>query len=153
LTESRSLAGVLENVCDDNCVRIASTNGQVGGFLRTDIAPALTEGQRVLYFGDWDKQGGDIEGNTRRVLECIVGQLAWERLALTEAQVDVYDLPIIDKIDKRHKPHQSHPAVETEALSPRVITQILRDRLNSCRNPWKPFKNVQKPSVKISGAF
>jgi hypothetical protein len=44
LTESRSLAGVLRDIAREYRVRIASTNGQVGGFLRTDIAPRLWPG-------------------------------------------------------------------------------------------------------------
>jgi hypothetical protein len=66
LTESRSLAGVLRNIASEYRVRIASTNGQVGGFLHTDVAPLLQQGARVLYLGDFDLCGGQIEANTRR---------------------------------------------------------------------------------------
>ena len=48
LTESRSLAGVLRPVVREYRARIAATNGQCGGFLRTDIAPMLRPGDRVL---------------------------------------------------------------------------------------------------------
>jgi hypothetical protein len=131
LTESRSLAGVLRNLVWDYAARIASTKGQCGGFLRTVIAPQLREGDRVLYFGDWDRAGGHIEANTRRVLEKIVGKLRWERLALTEAQVTHYDLPIIEKSDSRYKDGRGrHQAVETEALSQTIILEILRDKLD-----------------------
>ena len=44
LTESRSLAGVLRPIVIEHCDRIAPTNGQCGGFLRTDIAPLLQPG-------------------------------------------------------------------------------------------------------------
>ena len=93
LTESRSLAGVLRHVVQEYRARIASTNGQVGGFLHTDIGPKLCRYACVLYFGDYDLCGGQIEDNTRRVLEQEVGPLTWERLALTEQQVKDYDLP------------------------------------------------------------
>ena len=66
LTESRSLAGVLRNIAVDYRVCIASTNGQCGGFLRTNIAPRLKPGDRVIYLGDLDLSGGQIEDNTRR---------------------------------------------------------------------------------------
>ena len=69
--------------CRDYRCRIASTNGQVGGFLHTKVAPLLSEGDRVGYLGDLDLAGGDIEANTRRVLEELVGELDWQRLALT----------------------------------------------------------------------
>jgi len=129
LTESRSLAGVLRGLCIDYCARIASTNGQVGGFLHTKIAPILSPDQRVLYLGDLDLCGGDIEANTRRVLEQIVGPLRWERLALTREQVRQYNLPTIIKHDRRFADGGVHEAVETEALSQRIIVEIVRRRL------------------------
>jgi hypothetical protein len=59
-------------------VPITSTNGQVGGFLRTEVAPMLRPYQRVLYL----------------VLQRLVaGPLHWTRLAITEDQVEQRDLP------------------------------------------------------------
>jgi hypothetical protein len=87
LTEARSVAGVQRPTVSHYRCRIAATNGQCGGFLRTEIAPLLQPGDRVLYFGDWDLSGNQIETNTRRVLEReIGGVLRWERVALTEEQ-------------------------------------------------------------------
>jgi len=127
LTESRSLAGTLRNVIIELRARIASTNGQVGGFLRTDIAPQLQPGDRVGYLGDLDLSGGQIETNTRRVLEReIGGELQWERVALTQEQVREYDLPRIVKRDRRYRDGHPHEAVETEAIGQRVLTEILR---------------------------
>jgi hypothetical protein len=126
LTESRSLAGVLRSTCRDYAVMAASTNGQAGGFLRTVIAPALRPLQRVLYLGDLDLSGGHIEENTRRVLEREVGPLDWERLALTEDQVEQYSLPAITKSDRRYKDGRPHQAVETEALQQTIIIEIVR---------------------------
>jgi len=104
LTESRSLAGVLRHIVVDYRARVASTNGQCGGFLRTNIAPQLKAGDRVIYLGDLDLSGGQIEGNTQDVLEReISGALAWERLALTKTQVREYDLPVIVKHDRRKR--------------------------------------------------
>lgn len=110
LTESRSLAGVLDNLAYRYLAPIASTNGQVGGFLRTDIAPELQPGQRVLYLGDRDLQGDQIEANTRDVLErCIGGKLDWRRIAITEAQVAARpDIPRIIKHDRRYTDGRPH---------------------------------------------
>jgi hypothetical protein len=86
----------------------------------------------VIYLGDLDLSGGQIEGNTRRVLEReIGGGLAWKRLALTEPQVRAHNLPIIVKRDRRYKDGRPHQAVETEAISQRVLIDILRDRLDA----------------------
>jgi hypothetical protein len=68
LTESRSLAGVLRPIARDYRCRIASTNGQCGGFLRTDIAPTLTPGGVVLYFGDFDWYG--LPGSWQGAAHC-----------------------------------------------------------------------------------
>jgi hypothetical protein len=133
LTESRSLGGVLRrSLAYEYLTPIAPTNGQVGGFLRTDIAPALEPGQRVLYLGDWDWQGGQIETNTRTVLEELIGgELDWERVALTEAQVRAHNLPVISKPDRRYKPVRYHDAVECEALEQPFIVGLVRARLNA----------------------
>jgi hypothetical protein len=131
LTESRSLGGVLRAQCRHYRNRIASTNGQVGGFLHTKVAPLLKEGDRVGYLGDLDLVGGDIEANTRRVLESIVGELDWQRLALTREQKEQYDLPVIIKRDKRFtNGGGEHEAVETEALSQTLIVDIVRTWLD-----------------------
>src|SRR5262245_16630579 len=130
LTESRSLAGVLRSVVSELRVRIASTNGQCGGFLRTDIAPLLRPGDNVGYVGDLDLSGGHIEDNTRRVLE-IGGDLRWERIALTAEQVEQYDLPKIIKRDRRYKDGRPHEAVETEAIKQTVLIEILRAWLSA----------------------
>jgi hypothetical protein len=127
LTESRSLAGVLRSVVHECRARIAATNGQCGGFLRTDVAPMLKPGDDVGYLGDLDLSGGHIEDNTRRVLEReIGGALNWERIALTRQQVAAYDLPVIIKRDRRYKDGRPHEAVETEAISQRVLIDVLR---------------------------
>jgi hypothetical protein len=137
LTESRSLAGALRKLAIQYATKLAATNGQVGGFLHTVVAPQLDLGDTVLYCGDWDWQGHQIENNTRRVLERLVGDLDWTRVTLTETQVDDdYDLrPLqIMKIDNRYKPSDPrylYPAVETEALKQQVIVQIVRDALDA----------------------
>jgi hypothetical protein len=145
LTESRSLAGVLKALLREYRAKVSATNGQVGGYLHTVIGPALktqyeeSDGlvPRVGYLGDLDKAGGDIEGNTKRVLEKIVGtELYWVRLALTQEQVNLYRLPVISKFDKRDK--KFHDSVETEALSQSVIVQIVKDWLEEILpNPLK----------------
>lgn len=134
LTESRSVAGALRNLAIRYCVKLAPTNGQVGGFLHTDVAPQLSPDDRVLYIGDFDWQGHQIEANTRRVLERLIGgELDWERIALTAQQLDQYDLRRlqIEKPDRRYKPVRYHPAVETEALSQQVLVGIVRAQLDA----------------------
>jgi hypothetical protein len=142
LTESRSLAGVLRSLCSEYRVRIAATNGQCGGFLHTVVVPALKPMTQVLYLGDFDLCGNQIEKNTWRVFERKVGELDWERIALTEEQVAQYRLPKITKHDRRYNDGHPHEAVETEALSQNLIVEILRNLLE--RRLPEPLADVQE---------
>jgi hypothetical protein len=132
LVESRSLGGVLYDLCADYLVSIAATNGQVGGFLRTDVAPLLQGNNReVLYLGDWDPQGHDIEANTRRVLEQATRrEIKWTRIAITQEQIRERGLTSIWKQDKRFKPAKWYEAWETEALGQAEIVRLVRDELD-----------------------
>ena len=68
--------------------------------------------------------------------------LCWERLALTASQVAAYGLPVIIKSDKRYKDGRPHEAVETEAISQRVLIDILRARLDELLP--EPLAHVQE---------
>lgn len=132
ITESRSLAGVLRPMLAEYLCPVAATNGQAGGFLHTDLAQLLDDNTRsVLYLGDLDLSGAQIEVNTRAVLSDIVGrEIEWERLALTEQQAQAYNIEPVIKADKRYTPHRLHEAIETEALFQHVIVDLVRDRLD-----------------------
>jgi hypothetical protein len=113
-----------------------------GGFLHTEVAPRLRAGDRVLYVGDHDLAGNQIEANTRDVLERKIGPLKWQRLALTAQQIAHYELPTITKHDRRYKDGRPHEAVETEALRQTVLIEILRNRLD--RLLPEPLNRVQE---------
>jgi hypothetical protein len=135
LCESRSLAGVLRRIAQDYLCPIAATNGQVGGFLHTEVAPLIAgaEIRRVLYLGDLDLSGGHIEANTRNVLEAYA-PLDWARVAITHAQVEQHGFEVKTKTDHRYKDVAVHSAVETEALGQteimRLLTAALEERVS-----------------------
>src|SRR5262245_708087 len=80
--------GVTKKWADYYRAKIAAVGGQVSGFLHNKIAPQLKPGDDVLYVGDQDYSGNQIEQRTRKVLEELIGgELAWQRIALTEDQV------------------------------------------------------------------
>lgn len=130
LCESRSLAGVLRGIASDYLCPIAATNGQTGGFLRTEVAPVVAQygRRRVYYMGDLDLSGAHIEENTRRVL-AEYGEVVWERIAITREQVREHDFPIKRKRDHRYKPAREFDAVETEALGQIEIQRLLTAKL------------------------
>jgi hypothetical protein len=155
LCESRSLAGALDDVAATYACPIASTNGQAKGFLVSKVAPTLTVNQRVLYLGDFDWCGGQIEAHTRGVLmehrlfgETVISRsptlaeqtFPWERIALTAQQVEENDLPVISKPDRRYKPVRYFDAVETEAFGQANIVEAVRARLDELLP--EPIDNV-----------
>jgi hypothetical protein len=133
ICESRTFGGVLERtLAAEYLCAVTATNGQVGGFLHTNVVPILDGNDRpVLYIGDLDLAGGDIEGNTRRVLVREAGDRDWARAALTGEQVAGHNLPVVEKIDRRFRPPRVHAAVEVEALGQGVVTAIVRAALDA----------------------
>ena len=129
LCESRSLAGVLRPIAQIYAVPIASTNGQCGGFLRTDVAPVMHPGCDVVYLGDYNRAGADIEANSRRALESAIGPLVWERLLLTASQIEEYNPPPKWKVDNRDG--QAGETYEAEALGQTELIAIFRRHLDS----------------------
>ena len=128
ITESRGVAGALRATAAEYLAPITSTNGQAGGYLRTDVAPLLTPGQRVLYLGDWNPAGSMIEADTRRVLERGTGdELDWHRLAITPTQAAATDPPLPPKpgTDRRYPDGRRR----TSATSAR----------RSARAPWPAY--------------
>jgi hypothetical protein len=132
LVESRSLGGVLRVMTSEYLVGIAPTNGQVGGFLHTEVAPVLRGNDRlVFYLGDWDRQGHQIEANTRNVLERKARRLIdWTRIAITEEQIVERGLTPIWKTDNRYNDKTPRQAWEAEALGQGTIQRLVRQTLD-----------------------
>jgi hypothetical protein len=132
ICESRTFGGVLaRTLASEYLCPVTATNGQVGDFLHTNVVPLLVGNERrVLYVGDHDLAGGDIEGNTRGVLVREAGKREWNRVALTAEQVAEYELPVVEKTDRRFRPAKVHEAVEVESLGQGVVTAIIRAALD-----------------------
>ena len=132
--ESRSLSGVLRPITYEYLAPVTATNGQSAGHLHVNVAPLLTPGRCVLYLGDFDHAGGQIEANTRRELEEIVGRsLDWERVAITQQQIVDHDpkLEPIWKTDNRYRNGLEHEAWETEALGQGAVVALVGAALES----------------------
>jgi hypothetical protein len=137
LTESRSLAGTLRNLAYECRVLLAATNGACTGFFHTKLEPYCENIVSVLYLGDHDIAGDDIEAHSRRTIEQLVREydpgfeIRWERIAVTEAQIALYGLTPIEKTDARYKGGRRFHAVETEALSQKLILSLVREALET----------------------
>lgn len=99
LCESRSLAGALNNLAATYACPIASTNGQAKGFLIVKVAPMMGPGRRVLYIGDFDHSGHQIEENNRDTLSGAAAHPG--RRATTGAVMTEIPLHTVTWADKR----------------------------------------------------
>ena len=77
---------------------------------------------------DFNISGEQIEGNTRRVLEDLVGWLDWTRVAMLPDQAA--GLPEVTKTDNRYKPARKYKSVEVEALGQQAVLDIVRAALD-----------------------
>lgn len=147
LTETRGMAGVLSRALDDYVCPVAPTGGQDAGFLRTEVARRIElAGREVLYIGDLDKAGLDIEANAKRVLSDERGLVVadgrkrgkvpgdftedlifWTRLAITTAQTK--GVKPIWKVDGRTG--KGERAWQAESLGQRRLVRIVRRALDA----------------------
>jgi hypothetical protein len=137
--EKQALADTFESFLEDRQVRIVVNKGYAGWTFLSENAQRLSEihwkdpGKRihVLYFGDFDPSGEDMDRHlvdalSHFDLQCIVD---FERIAVTEIDIEEYNLPpvpedseTLDKLDKDSRKggfvdkHGQLIAVELDAL-------------------------------------
>jgi hypothetical protein len=134
VVESESLAGLYESLVDDYRAVLVPVRGQAStGLLFNDVAPFVEAGSvNVLYVGDHDKSGYDIEASARDRLEHFSGQaLDWRRVALTAAQVEEYGLPLVERVDRRERDGRAYLVCETEAMPQAELTRLVTDGLEA----------------------
>jgi hypothetical protein len=129
IVESESLAGVLEESAYMYRVPLVPSRGQTSLSLVHEVSLFVRHGhRRVLYVGDFDRSGGEIEQSFRERVERLSGiELDWRRVALTREQVTEHRLPVTDKWDGRHRRHFA--AVETEALDQTILIPLIENAL------------------------
>ncbi len=135
ICESRSLAGVLRRIAADCLCPIVATNGQSSGsLLHNEVRPLLDGKPPVLYLGDLDLAGGQIEASTRDRLAGFGGYVEdWQRVAITAEQVAEHDFAPIVKLDKRFRDGKAYDAWETESLGQAEVERLLLTHLDRLR--------------------
>ena len=122
--ESRSLAGVLGQVCREYVVPLFPAGGFSSLTFLHEAAKHIQESGRanavILYVGDYDQAGvlidKSIEKDLRGFLEDWPGELSFERLAVNEKQIDRMGLPTRPpKASDKRSPEVTR-AVEAEAI-------------------------------------
>ncbi len=138
-TESRSIAGVIQ----DDCKELAVSLYPAGGFTSISLAFQAAEyinaeyfGRDVMifYLGDYDPAGVLIDVALERELRTHLDadvSLSFERIAITPEQIAAYDLPTKPRKASELRMPEITATVEAEAMPASVLRAILRDRIEA----------------------
>jgi hypothetical protein len=142
-TESRSIAGVIEDDCRDLCVSLYPAGGFSSITLAYEAAAQINEEHNgrdlvILYIGDYDPAGVLIdvalERELREHLDSAVS-LSFRRLGITAEQIARYDLPTKPrKVNDRRSLHIAE-TVEAEAMPAAILRRLLRKTIESFLSP------------------
>lgn len=133
--ESDSISSTILPVTDRFDVPLMTTRGQSSetfAYAAADHWKRIDAYPAVLYVGDHDPAGLDIEESLRSKLEGFYGDaVQWHRVAVTWEQVIELDLPgTPPKIKGRRKPYPYDLAVEAEALPPRLLLDQIDEAIS-----------------------
>ncbi len=137
--ESRSIAGVIEATCKELAVSLYPAGGFTSLTLAYEAAgyinAATVEGEKpahIFYIGDYDPAGVLIDQAIERELRTHLDprvELHFQRLGITEAQIEQYDLPTKPrKAGDRRSPHVKS-TVEAEAMPAGILRTLLRENV------------------------
>lgn len=142
-TESRSIAGIIE----DDCKELAVSLYPAGGFSSITLAYQAAEfinseaqGRTVVifYIGDYDPAGVLIDVAIERELRTHLSRnipLEFNRLAITKEQIERYDLPTKPRKETDRRSNQVESTVEAEAMPARTLRQLLRPQIERLLPP------------------
>jgi hypothetical protein len=139
--EKDTVTGSIEPVRDEYGVRVDanrgfnSTSNMHAAAQRLMMEQARGKDVHILYLGDWDPSGEDMERDLRDRLKEESDGALWGnliRVAIKKSDIDLYDLPplLVKDSDSRTKGFvlkHGEDCVELDALPPNV----LRDRLRT----------------------
>ena len=135
--ESRSLAGVLGQVCSEYVVPLYPSGGFSSLSFLYQAATHIQESDRahavILYVGDYDQAGvlidRSIEKDLRGFLEAWPGELSFERLAVNDDQIDTMGLPTRPPKASDTRSPEVRRAVEAEAIPAPTMRGIVSSAL------------------------
>lgn len=152
-TEKDALREVFSDITGRYDVSLLVVRGQAS---RTAIYQALTRFRpmndkeiHLLYFGDFDPSGLSIYNSiSERLRGMGLPHLKTERIALTEGQIDEYDLPQdpAKKSDPNYKKFVTEygdNVVELDALPPDALQEMIQGSIKKYLNKAK-FEQVQE---------
>jgi hypothetical protein len=143
--ESRSIAGVIEDLCKELAVSLYPAGGFSSITLAYEAAQEINHrtayGEKpaeILYIGDYDPAGVLIDQALERELEEHFDpgvELHFHRLAITAEQIALHDLPTKPRKATDRRAQHIKETVEAEAMPARVLRGLLRQQIESFLPP------------------
>lgn len=139
--ESRSIAGVVQDLCEELGVSLYPSGGFSSLSLIFDcseyIRARIEDGGKpvnIVYIGDYDPAGvlidKDIEKKLRKHLG-IGSDLTFHRVGITADQVAQYNLPTKPRKEKDKRSPEVKWTVEAEAMRADILLDLLRAKIES----------------------
>ena len=133
-TESRSIAGVIQPMCEELAVSLYPAGGFASLTLAFQAAETInyySDGKPVViyYIGDYDPAGVLIDVAIERELREHLNpgiDLSFYRLAISEEQIETHDLPTKPRKSGDKRALHIRSTVEAEAMPAGILRDILR---------------------------
>jgi hypothetical protein len=143
--ESRSIAGVIEDECEELAVSLYPCGGFSSITLAFDGAQTINRRTHngslpaeILFIGDYDPAGvlidKSLENELRKHIHPRV-DLTFRRLAITPEQIHEFDLPTKPRKAGDKRALHVLETVEAEAMPAGILRQMLRDCIESYLPP------------------
>jgi hypothetical protein len=137
--ESRSIAGVIETDCRDLAVSLYPAGGFSSITLAYEAASYIAAERggkpvQIYYIGDYDPAGVLIDVSLEEELRRHLGdevKLDFERLAITEAQIELHDLPRKPRKMTDRRALHIESTVEAEAMPAHLLRGMLREAIEA----------------------
>ena len=137
--ESRSIAGVIQDLCRELAVSLYPSGGFTSLTLAHDAAlginAATNDGEfpaRVIYIGDYDPAGVlidlSIESEIRNHLHPDI-DMEFRRLAVTEEQIASMSLPVKPRKRAERRARHVEQTVEAEAIPAQTLRSMLKSEI------------------------
>jgi len=138
--ESRSIAGAIEDTCEELAVSLYPCGGFSSITLAHEAARQITwechDGRpaTIFYVGDYDPAGvlidQSLETELREHLAAHV-ELDFQRIAITPEQIAEHDLPTKPRKKSDRRSKQILETVEAEAMPAHLLRELLRDEVEA----------------------
>ncbi len=139
--ESRSIAGVIEDDCNELAVSLYPCGGFASITFAFEGAQAINERTyngvlpaEIIFIGDYDPAGVIIDRSLEKEIRKHVNpnvELYFHRLAITPEQISLYDLPTKPRKASDKRALHVQETVEAEAMPAGLLRRLLRDRIEA----------------------